>query len=131
MKEKLQKALFGNIGGKIKSVAFWFAIVWAILCELAGIIVFSVVDSTRWIGANWWWIMLIMVIGPVIGWLSSLTLYGFGELVENSSKEEKTSIEGYGLLLSLKIHPCFTLINSSIGKAWHKTLKLSLTVLTS
>ena len=82
MKEKF----FGNIGKKIKDLAFFVFAIGSILCIAAGIIIFATVDSTRWISNNWYIPVLLMVVGPVLMWLGSLFTYGFGELIENSSK---------------------------------------------
>lgn len=72
--------MFDNIGGKIKSLAkvvTWIGIVCSII---AGIAVLANADSSiSWVG------ILIIPGGIVISWISSLTLYGFGELVANSS----------------------------------------------
>ena len=70
--------MFDNIGVKIKRLAFILFIIEAatsILSGLIDIIVFKNMFS-----------LLICIIGPFVAWLSSFLLYGFGELVDNSSK---------------------------------------------
>ena len=70
--------MFENIGKKIKGVAevvTWLGI------GLSFILGFSVMlsdDGAFFLG------LLIIIGGSLAAWLSSLTLYGFGQLIENS-----------------------------------------------
>ena len=66
---------YENIGEKIKIVAKVFFIILAILGVFSGII--CVLDG-EYLG------MLIIIVGPIFAWVSSLSLYGFGQLIENS-----------------------------------------------
>lgn len=78
--------MFDNIGRKIKDVAqivTWIGIVASII---GGIIITSTLKSP--IG------ILVMIVGPLISWLSSLTLYGLGQLIENTD------------IIAGKMHPC-------------------------
>jgi ABC-type amino acid transport system permease subunit len=63
--------MFNNIGRKLKILAYINLIVWVI----AGLI-FGTLDDT--------WLLYIIgaAIGFVIGWITSSTIYAFGELVE-------------------------------------------------
>ena len=77
--------MFDNIGGKIKAVAkvvCWFFIVISVLSGLFMII--NTLDYFRIeIFAT---ALLTMIIGSLVGWLSSLGLYGFGELIERTTE---------------------------------------------
>lgn len=68
--------MFSNIGGKIKTttaVCCWVSIV---LLAIAGI---ALISS----GAALYGIIMLIA-GPLTAWISSILMYGFGELVENS-----------------------------------------------
>ena len=68
--------MFENIGGKLKMVAqivTWFGIIASVV---VGIGMLYVMESP--IG------ILVMIGGALVSWLSSLTLYGFGQLIENT-----------------------------------------------
>ena len=81
--------MFDNIGEKIKGLAsfiFWFQ---AIIAVLAGVVIAASNEDSFVVG------MLIMLVGPVFAWASSLTLYGFGEAIVKLTKiEENTRKEG-------------------------------------
>ena len=69
--------MFDNIGGKIKGVAAavtWIGIIFSCITGL----VMLCEEKTALAG------FLIMIFGSLGSWLSSLTLYGFGQLIENS-----------------------------------------------
>ena len=68
--------MFNNIGSKIKAVAqviTWIGIISSII---GGIVIMALQESP--IG------VLVIIGGSFISWLSSLTLYGFGQLIENT-----------------------------------------------
>lgn len=66
--------MFNNIGSKIKSVAKVFFIFEVIACIIAAIVLF--------VGEASGYGLLILICGPIVAWISSLTTYGFGVLVE-------------------------------------------------
>ncbi|MBO5884085.1 MAG: hypothetical protein J6Q78_06740 [Clostridia bacterium] len=72
--------LYNNIGKKIKLLAIVSAIVFALAGYVTGsiLMILDDFDSTGWIG------LLIMILVPIIAWVSSFVLYGFGELVEKT-----------------------------------------------
>ena len=70
--------MFGNIGGKIKAAATVFCWIGIIVCVVAGIVLISN-DSPK-TG------LLILFGGPLASWLSSLAMYGFGELIDEAKK---------------------------------------------
>lgn len=68
--------MFDNIGGKIKAVAqvvTWLGIIASVI---GGIAIMVSLESPMGV--------LVMVGGSLISWLSSLALYGFGQLIENT-----------------------------------------------
>jgi len=72
--------MFDNIGNKIKGLAKVLFIVLVIADIIVGIVLMSLDDGLIAIG------LPIMLGGPVIAWISSWILYGFGQLIENSDK---------------------------------------------
>ena len=70
--------MFDNIGQKIKKLAMITFIVLSSIFVLDGFISFMYYKRLVH--------LLICIIGPFVAWISSFLLYGFGELVDNSSK---------------------------------------------
>lgn len=68
--------MFENIGNKIKSVAKAICILFIIYFVIIGLI--QMTHHAFWGG------LITMVGGSLIAWLSTLTLYGFGELIEDT-----------------------------------------------
>ena len=68
--------MYDNIGRKIKGLARATFIILTIAAVIVAIALIAEVEP--WIG------VLVLLLGPVIAWLSSWVLYGFGELVEKS-----------------------------------------------
>ena len=82
--------MFDNVGGKIKSVAKAITYIGISFSTILGLIVMFSNGNTPVPG------LLIFVIGYLASWLSSLTLYGFGQLIENSDilvEQGKTRLE--------------------------------------
>lgn len=85
--------MFNNIGEKIKKVAFVVFIICSTVCVLVGfayIIASISLGTTTTYGetASSTYVLtgiLYIIIGPLGSWLSSIVLYGFGELVSNST----------------------------------------------
>lgn len=71
--------MFNNVGGKIKIIAKITAWIGIIVCIIYGFVMLVSMEDMALIG------LLIMTVGSLLSWISSLVLYGFGELVENSS----------------------------------------------
>ena len=76
--------LYENIGGKIKSWAKWIFIVEAIGAIITGIYfvhrgITASFDSEPDILLGF----LILLLGPIVAWVSTWLLYAFGELVED------------------------------------------------
>ena len=68
--------MYDNIGGKIKVLAKAFSIVVAIISIITGIVVLI---NDMPLGIS---LFLILAV-PIIAWISSFVLYGFGELIED------------------------------------------------
>lgn len=67
--------MYDNIGKKIKSLAKALFIVQSVLCFIAGIVLTFVLNPI---------FMFASIIAPVIVWISSWLLYGFGELIDKT-----------------------------------------------
>ena len=75
--------MFNNIGRKIKMLAkcmCWLGIIASVISGIAIISEDSYYNSTIVPG------ILVAVGGSFLSWIGSFFTYGFGELVENSSK---------------------------------------------
>ena len=69
---------YDNIGGKIKGLAKAAFIVEAIAAVLSGLVMFAEDDDMFLIA------LLVAIVGPIVAWVGSWLLYGFGQLIENS-----------------------------------------------
>ena len=70
--------LYGNIGKKIKNWAMWMFIIEAIGAVITGIVI--LVD---WGFRDGWWALFIIILGPIVSFVSTWILYAFGQLVED------------------------------------------------
>ena len=66
--------MYENIGVKIKGWAKASFIVEAIASVITGI--------ALWIDTEEWWCALILFCGPILAWVSSWLIYGFGEIID-------------------------------------------------
>ena len=80
--------MYDNIGGKIKTLAKVTCIVEVILAAISGLAL--MVDDEDLIPIG----LLVMLVGPVIAWISSWLLYGFGELISKASDIERNTRGG-------------------------------------
>ncbi len=71
--------MYSNVSGKIKVLAKVMAWIGIIVCVIFGFVMLVSMEDMALFG------FLIMTVGSLLSWLSSLVLYGFGELIENSS----------------------------------------------
>ena len=72
--------MFGNIGGKIKSLAqviTWLGIIGSVIW---GFVLMATDEDLIFAG------LMIALLGSLISWVSSFVLYGFGQLIENTDK---------------------------------------------
>ena len=77
--------MYDNIGEKIKSLAKSTFIVEAIAAVIAGLVLLSYGE---------WWGVLILLCGPIVAWVSSWLLYGFGELIDKICDIEQNTRGG-------------------------------------
>lgn len=83
--------MFDNIGGKIKTLAQ--VVCWiGIICSVIFGFIFGAEADSFLVG------LLIIVLGSLTAWTSSFTLYGFGELIENSEIANSNTYEIHKLL---------------------------------
>ncbi len=92
--------MFDNIGGKIKGLAKFVCWAGILACAIGGIAMivqgseinsyYSQPGTGLIVGG-----VVVMLLGSVLSWLGSLTLYGFGELIEQtvSNNARLTNIE--------------------------------------
>lgn len=71
---------YNNIGRKIKTLAKTIAGIGITASVIYAIVVVWQSNSPIFIIQG----LLTMIVGSLISWLSSLTLYGFGQLIENT-----------------------------------------------
>ena len=92
--------MYDNIGSKIKSLATVICVVLIILSIISGIAIMIVSEGMVLVG------ILVAGLGSLFAWVSTFFIYGFGELIENTSilvreskkissntKQEKASVE--------------------------------------
>ena len=72
--------MYDNVGGKIKGIAKAVAVIGIIASVLAGAGLALEDEDAIIFG------LLIMILGSFVSWVSTLTLYGFGQLIENTDK---------------------------------------------
>lgn len=70
---------FHNIGGKIKVLASVCTVIGIILSILLGVFLIGYSETPVY-G------ILVFFVGPLLSWVSSFFIYGFGQLIENSDK---------------------------------------------
>ena len=81
--------MYDNIGGKIKGLAKATFIIGIIGAIIVGIVMMVSSDEILiFLG------LVVMFIAPVIVWISSLFLYGFGELIDKVSDIERNTRGG-------------------------------------
>lgn len=77
--------MFDNIGSKIKTVATTIAWLGIIGSIIIGIIIIAEANDSYYPSAtetlSGW---LVIIVGSLSSWVSSFTLYGFGQLIENT-----------------------------------------------
>lgn len=89
MKRDWNDFLFGDVGKKIKSIARFNTWFWIIASVLGGTVMFFVGLSD----GDFLMMLLapiVVVVGVLLAWLSNLLLYGFGELIDNTTGLHQT-----------------------------------------
>ena len=91
--------MFTNIGGKIKALAkvvCWIGIILSVIFGIISIVTgnemsnsrYSSVDGSGMVTSGW----TMLILGPLLSWVGSFVLYGFGELIDRTvSIDEKLS----------------------------------------
>lgn len=80
--------MFDNIGKKIKALTVVLCSFISVICFLAGVIILISVRNSAAIGIP------LMLGGPLLCWLNSFLLYGFGELVDKTASIEEMMRKG-------------------------------------
>ena len=108
-----RKEMYKNIGGKIKKLAFILCIIGIVVSVILGLligvgigsVVGSITSSSYYgssgSGGGASGILLFILIaggGSLLSWISSFTLYGFGQMIENTDiiRSEITMIKAGG-----------------------------------
>ena len=77
--------MYDNIGEKIKGLAKAAFIVEAIMAAIVGIALLASDEDLILTG------LLVLLVGPIVAWVSSWLLYGFGELIDRVSEIAKNT----------------------------------------
>lgn len=77
--------MYTNVGKKIKRLARVVAVIGIVISVISGISMIY----TSFLSA-----LIIAAIGSLFSWLSTLVLYGFGELIENVSDVKRAIMNG-------------------------------------
>lgn len=80
--------MYDNIGGKIKGLAKAIFITETISAVISGIALMASDEDMIPVG------LLVMVVGPLVAWVSSWLLYGFGELIDKACDIERNTRGG-------------------------------------
>lgn len=72
--------MFSNIGSKIKILAQVMTWLGIIASVIGGLVLMAIDEDLIPAG------LITALLGPLISWLSSFVLYGFGQLIENTDK---------------------------------------------
>ena len=80
--------MFNNISGQIKGLAkvlFWLEVIAAVI---TGIALMAIDEDLILFG------LLALILGPVVAWVSSCLLYGFGEIIDKLCDIERNTRSG-------------------------------------
>ena len=77
--------MYDNIGGKIKGLAKAVFIVEAVAAVITGI---ALIANSRYLIPYG---LLVMLLGPIVAYISSWLLYGFGELIDRVCEVAKNT----------------------------------------
>ncbi len=81
---------YDNIGNKIKSLAWVIFLIESVGSILAGFILLEIALDEK---ESWMVLagLAIMISGPVISWISTWVLYGFGEIIDKLCEIERNT----------------------------------------
>lgn len=77
---------YADIGKKIKNWAIWCFIIEALGAIITGL-AFIIIEGIEYA----WWALLVLIFGPIVAFVGSWLLYGFGELIEKTDKNESNT----------------------------------------
>lgn len=80
--------MYDNIGSKIKGLAKATFIIETIAAVITGIALMAYDEDITPLA------LLVMVVGPIVAWVSSCLIYGFGELIDKASDIERNTRSG-------------------------------------
>lgn len=96
--------MYENIGKKLKGLAIAVFIIMLILSIVGGAIIIIVDDDLVAVG------IVVMLVMPLVAWISSWFLYGFGELVdkvcdieERNRRQEQDAVQQQKLTLAAEL----------------------------
>ena len=75
---RMEALMFDNIDQKIKALAQVVCWIGIICSVISGIALIAAGEGLLFVG------FIVIILGSLISWISSFTLYGFGQLIENS-----------------------------------------------
>ena len=78
--------MYEHVGRKIKSVAEWINVLGVFISVLIGIIIIGHNEDNFLAG------LLVIGIGAIISWLSTLLLYGFGQLIDDTATIREATV---------------------------------------
>ena len=77
--------MYENIGSKIKGLATTIFVIEALASVVVGIVLLATDEALVLFG------LMSLIGGPIVAWVSSFLLYGFGELIDKASEIEKNT----------------------------------------
>lgn len=79
--------MFNNIGKKIQTVAKVIAYIGIALSLLIGVafVIYGIKENEKYFYDG----IALLIVGPLTSWLSSLTMFGFGKLIEDTEAIRK------------------------------------------
>ena len=80
----MDKAFFGNIGKKIKTLAFVLFVIGILISFVLAIISFLSFVALEEVGMGLLSAFVTLLIGFLSSWLSNLLLYGFGQMIDST-----------------------------------------------
>ena len=82
--------MFDNIGSKLKTLAKVLCWIGIVLSVVAAIVMFTAASYSN-SGESYVVMGLItLIVGPLLSWVNSFVLYGFGELIDKTSSIERS-----------------------------------------
>ena len=79
---------FDNIGGKIKGLVKWLCWITIFLIWVIALVRIIFLVSNKYTANRWWVPFVCAIIGSIVVWIGSWTMYAFGELVEKTCDNE-------------------------------------------